>query len=65
MQLGPAHTGGDTVVWVPDDGVLFAGDLLLVGVSPVMWSGPIEGWIEACKRMEALQPSIVCATPRR
>jgi glyoxylase-like metal-dependent hydrolase (beta-lactamase superfamily II)/alkylhydroperoxidase family enzyme len=59
MQLGPAHTGGDTVVWVPDDGVLFAGDLLFVGVHPVMWSGPIEGWIEACKRMEALQPSIV------
>ncbi|MFI7439640.1 fumarylacetoacetate hydrolase family protein [Nonomuraea indica] len=51
MDLGPAHTGADSVVHVPDAGVLFAGDLLFVGCTPIVWSGPIGNWIAACDRM--------------
>nr|WP_055506191.1 fumarylacetoacetate hydrolase family protein [Nonomuraea pusilla] len=53
MNLGPAHTAADTVVHVPDAGVLFAGDLLFVGCTPIVWSGPIANWIAACDRMIA------------
>ncbi|MFD0887741.1 MBL fold metallo-hydrolase, partial [Streptosporangium algeriense] len=53
MNLGPAHTGADTVVHVPDAGVLFAGDLLFVGCTPIVWSGPIGNWIAACDTMIA------------
>ncbi|MGK5550148.1 fumarylacetoacetate hydrolase family protein [Actinomadura kijaniata] len=53
MDLGPAHTGADSVVHVPDAGVLFAGDLLFVGCTPIVWSGPISRWIAACDRMLA------------
>jgi len=28
MQLGPGHTSGDIVAWVPDAGVMFTGDLI-------------------------------------
>jgi glyoxylase-like metal-dependent hydrolase (beta-lactamase superfamily II) len=28
LHLGPGHTGGDTVVWVPSQRVLFSGDLV-------------------------------------
>ena len=28
MQVGRAHTAGDTIVWVPDAGVMFSGDIV-------------------------------------
>ncbi|USA04679.1 MBL fold metallo-hydrolase [Streptomyces lydicamycinicus] len=40
LNLGPAHTEADTVVHLPDAGVLFAGDLLFIGCTPIVWSGP-------------------------
>ncbi|MFE0151675.1 fumarylacetoacetate hydrolase family protein [Nonomuraea sp. NPDC059007] len=60
LDLGPAHTGADTVVHVPDAGVLFAGDLLFVGCTPIVWGGPIANWIAACDTMLALDaPTVV------
>lgn len=51
LPLGPAHTAGDVVVHVPDAGVLFAGDLLFIEGTPIMWTGPAEGWMRACDAM--------------
>ena len=59
LPLGPAHTRGDVVVWVPDTRTLFAGDLLFIGGTPMMWSGPVTNWIAACDRMLALDPVTV------
>ncbi|MER5318165.1 fumarylacetoacetate hydrolase family protein [Streptosporangium roseum] len=60
LDLGPAHTEADTVVHVPDAGVLFAGDLLFIGCTPIVWSGPIANWIAACDTMLALDaPTVV------
>ncbi|GII97609.1 fumarylacetoacetate hydrolase family protein [Sinosporangium siamense] len=53
MNLGPAHTSADSVLHVPDAGVLFAGDLLFIGCTPIVWSGPIANWIAACDTMIA------------
>jgi cyclase len=58
-ELGPAHTGGDVVVHVPDAGVLFTGDLVFHGGHPVVWAGPVAHWIEACDRMLALGATTV------
>ncbi|MGW4770643.1 MBL fold metallo-hydrolase [Nocardia sp. NPDC004278] len=51
LEAGPAHTHGDVLVHVPDTRTLFAGDLLFIGVHPVIHSGPISGWIAACELM--------------
>ncbi|MEU8227969.1 MBL fold metallo-hydrolase [Actinoplanes sp. NPDC048967] len=59
LPLGPAHTRGDVVVWVPDARTLFAGDLLFIGGTPMIWSGPVGNWIAACDRMLALDPVTV------
>lgn len=60
LNLGPAHTSADSVVHVPDAGVLFAGDLLFVGCTPIVWEGPIANWIAACDTMLALDaPTVV------
>src|SRR3954468_4297254 len=37
VELGPAHTGGDAIVHVPDASVVFTGDLLFIGGTPIMW----------------------------
>ncbi len=47
IVLGPAHTRGDTVAFVPDAGVVFAADLVFDGAIPVMWHGPSSGWVRA------------------
>jgi len=39
----PAHTLGDVVAWLPDDGVLFTGDLIFHAVTPLAFMGSVEG----------------------
>ncbi len=59
LNLGPAHTAADSVAHVPDAGVLFGGDLLFIGCTPIVWAGPIANWISACDAMIALDAPIV------
>jgi 2-keto-4-pentenoate hydratase/2-oxohepta-3-ene-1,7-dioic acid hydratase in catechol pathway/glyoxylase-like metal-dependent hydrolase (beta-lactamase superfamily II) len=59
LNLGPAHTAADSVVHVPDAGVLFAGDLLFIGCTPIVWAGPIANWVAACDAMIALGAATV------
>ena len=40
IELGPAHTGGDTIVHVPDSGTVFTGDLLFIDGTPIVWAEP-------------------------
>ncbi len=59
VEVGPAHTGGDVVVHMPDEGVVFTGDILFHGGHPIVWAGPVSNWIAACDRILALEPVIV------
>jgi len=51
LEVGPAHTRGDVIVYIPEDRTIFAGDILFNGGTPVMWAGPIANWIAACDFM--------------
>jgi cyclase len=51
IEVGPAHTPGDLIVWVPDARIAIAADILFVGVTPIMWAGPLEGWVAALERL--------------
>jgi glyoxylase-like metal-dependent hydrolase (beta-lactamase superfamily II) len=59
IEVGPAHTRGDVLAWLPDERVLFAGDILFIGGTPIMWAGPVSNWIAACDLIEELQPATV------
>jgi cyclase len=59
LELGPAHTGGDVAVHVPDAGVVFTGDLVFHGGHPIVWAGPVANWITACDRLLALGATTV------
>ncbi|MGJ7906652.1 MBL fold metallo-hydrolase [Actinopolyspora sp. H202] len=50
-----AHTDGDLVIHHPDDGVLFTGDLLFNGVTPLALHGSIGGWLEALDWLEGFE----------
>ena len=54
LRVGPAHTHGDVAVFDPASGVVFAGDLLFIGGTPIMWAGPASSWIAALQRLLAL-----------
>ncbi|MDP6376636.1 MAG: MBL fold metallo-hydrolase [Pseudomonadales bacterium] len=53
-QVGPAHTEGDVLVYVPDDRLIFTGDILFIEGHPILWAGPIQNWIDACDYMLGL-----------
>ncbi|SNS62843.1 MBL fold metallo-hydrolase [Rhodococcoides kyotonense] len=56
--LGPAHTAGDLIAHVPDAGVVFAGDLLFIGSTPVLWHGPLENWTAALEHLISLDAAV-------
>jgi cyclase len=59
IEVGPAHTRGDTLVHVPAERVLFTGDVLFSGAHPIAWAGPVSNWIAACERILALDPQAI------
>jgi glyoxylase-like metal-dependent hydrolase (beta-lactamase superfamily II) len=59
LEVGPAHTPGDLLVHIPDADVLFAADLMFVGVTPIIWVGPVENWIAGLDRIIELKPRAV------
>jgi cyclase len=59
IQVGPAHTRGDLLVYMPSDKVLYTGDILFIGGTPIMWAGPIANWIAACDRILAMDVDII------
>lgn len=51
VEVGPAHTRGDVLVYVPQDKVLYTGDMLFNQAHPAIWAGPTSNWIRACDLM--------------
>ncbi len=58
IELGPAHTEGDCAVFVPDERVVYAADVLFVGATPLAWAGPIANVVDALERLLALEADV-------
>lgn len=48
IEVGPAHTRGDTIAYVPDAKTVYTGDILFIGGTPIVWAGPLSNWVAAC-----------------
>jgi cyclase len=59
IEVGPAHTRGDTLVHLPAERVLYSGDVLFAGAHPIAWAGPVSNWIAACERILELDPQAI------
>lgn len=58
-ELGPAHTVGDAIAYLPHQRVLFAGDLLTRDIVKVAWSGSIANWIAALEKIRGFNAEVV------
>lgn len=56
LHVGPGHTAGDTVVWLPDRRVLFTGDLVFSGATPFVLMGSLSGSLRVLDRLRVLEP---------
>ncbi|CAA9302229.1 MAG: hypothetical protein AVDCRST_MAG40-436, partial [uncultured Gemmatimonadaceae bacterium] len=56
---GAAHTPGDLTVWLPDDNVLFAGDLLVEDGVTMLVDGNSAVLGRALDRFDALRPRVI------
>jgi glyoxylase-like metal-dependent hydrolase (beta-lactamase superfamily II) len=63
---GPAHSRGDQTIYLPDDRILFAGDLVEDGFFPIFPFFPphdtdVDGdrWLEVLAELRGLDPAVV------
>lgn len=53
LHFGRAHTGGDVVIFLPQEKVVFTGDMMLPGLS-YMGDGHVDEWPEALEGLKSL-----------
>ncbi|AXE25743.1 MBL fold metallo-hydrolase [Streptomyces globosus] len=54
IHPGVAHTTGDSVVWLPRQGVVFTGDLVFAGGTPFLAMGSLAGSLRALELLRSL-----------
>ena len=58
IEVGPAHTKGDTLVYLPEEKIVYTGDILFNEGTPIAWVGPVSNWIHACERILELDVDV-------
>ncbi|WP_214409841.1 MBL fold metallo-hydrolase [Sphaerisporangium fuscum] len=53
----PAHTTGDLVAWLPEERVLFTGDLIFHGLTPLVFMGSVEGALRSLSWLASFEPA--------
>ncbi|WP_345060101.1 MBL fold metallo-hydrolase [Acidovorax lacteus] len=56
LQLGRGHTKGDTVAWLPQEKILFSGDLVEFDATPYAGDAYFQDWPQTLDAIAALQP---------
>ena len=59
LEVGPAHTSGDLLVYLPAVRTVFCGDILFINGTPIIWDGPVANWIGACDRILDLGAEVI------
>ncbi len=56
LQLGRGHTKGDTVAWLPQQKILFSGDLVEFDATPYAGDAYFRDWPQTLDNIAALKP---------
>jgi cyclase len=59
IYVGPCHQVGDTIVHVPAERVLFAGDVIFRQCAPIGRTGTYEKWLKALDLIVWLDPDVI------
>ncbi|MBN8892262.1 MAG: MBL fold metallo-hydrolase [Acetobacteraceae bacterium SCN 69-10] len=54
IHIGRAHTAGDTIVWLPKEKVLFAGDTVEFGATPYCGDAHFTDWPDTIRKLREL-----------
>jgi len=60
MHLGVAHTHGDAVAWLPNERILFTGDMCVNGPYNFVGDGNVGKWIATLDAAKRLGAKVVC-----
>ena len=59
IYVGPCHQVGDTIIHVPKERVVFAGDVLFRQCTPMGWTGSYEKWFHCLDLIVQLNPEAI------
>ncbi len=59
IHLGPAHTFGDAMVYLPKEKILFAGDIAFHYVTPMAFQGHVGNWIKVADRILKMEVDVI------
>jgi glyoxylase-like metal-dependent hydrolase (beta-lactamase superfamily II) len=59
IYVGPCHQVGDTIIHIPGERVVFAGDVLFRQCTPVSWTGSYEKWFKCPDLLIELNPEVI------
>jgi glyoxylase-like metal-dependent hydrolase (beta-lactamase superfamily II) len=59
IYVGPCHQVGDTIVHVPKERVVFAGDVVWRNCTPMGWTGSYEKWFQCLDLITQLNPDVI------
>lgn len=55
MHIGPGHTKGDTIVWLPKERVLFSGDLVEYQAAAYTGDAQLKEWPETLETLRSMR----------
>lgn len=59
IHVGACHQVGDTIVHVPEEGVVFAGDIIFRDSTPMGWVGTYDACFKALDLIISLNPKVI------
>lgn len=59
IYVGPCHQVGDTIIHLPEERVVFAGDVLFRQCTPMGWTGSYDKWFKCLDLLIELNPEVI------
>ena len=59
IYVGPCHQVGDTIIHLPKEGVVFAGDVVFRQCTPMGWTGSYDKWFKCLDLITELNPTVI------
>jgi glyoxylase-like metal-dependent hydrolase (beta-lactamase superfamily II) len=56
LQVGRGHTKGDTIAWLPEQKILFSGDLVEFDATPYAGDAYFQDWPHTLDKLAAMKP---------
>jgi glyoxylase-like metal-dependent hydrolase (beta-lactamase superfamily II) len=57
MHIGPGHTKGDTIAWLPSQSICFSGDLVEYNAGVYTGDAQLEEWPATLEALRAMKPT--------